>query len=477
MRHSLLAVGIPVLALGAAALGQSNVERFERRLEQIELDTRTRVNAQIPAGQRTFFDYGGYTTANLFSIEDTNNQTHVLTQYDLAVWARLNIDNVHEFFVRGRTSYQHFIFGQSLSDDNNELDTTLDQASYRFDLANYLSGYKGKQVDYNVVLQGGRQFVVWGNGLVFADTLDGGSIDLKLGKTDLLLLGGVTTNEVIDFDSSRPDFDDHTTRVFYGGMLTTQIGKQRPFAYVLVQRDDNPDDPLVVNAVNPPIVTNFEYNSWYIGLGANGSLTDRLLYGVEFAYEGGHGLSSSVDSSGAAIPQEEKDISAAALDVKLDYLLADQHNTRFTAEAIFATGDDDRQSSTNTFGGNVSGKDTAFNAWGLLNTGLAFAPQVSNICVYRVGASAFPFSGSNAFRKCQVGADVLFFTKFDMDAPIDEPTTDDRFLGFEPDLFVNWQISSDITLALRYGLFVPGSAIVNNDAPRNFFYMGVTFAF
>jgi hypothetical protein len=465
-----------VLTFGTVGWAQTNVERFERRLEQMERDTRERVNAQIPAGQRTYFDYGGYATANLFSIEDPENKTHVLTQYDLVGWAQLNLDNVHEFFVRGRTSFRHFVFGHSFDGEGDELSNTLDLAFYRFDLAKCLSGYKDKKVDYDVVLQGGRQFVVWGNGLVLADTLDGGSVDVRIGKSDLLLLGGVTTNQTIDFDSSRPQFDDHTTREFYGGMLTTQIGKQRPFAYALVQRDNNPDVPLVIDGT-PPITTEFEYNSWYIGLGANGSLSDRLIYGVEFAYEGGHGLSSSVDASGAPIPQEKKDISAAAQDFKLEYLLADPHNTRFTAETIFATGDDDRMTTTNTYVGNVSGKDTAFNAWGLLNTGLAFAPQVSNLCVYRVGASTFPLNSSGLFRKLQTGADLLFFTKFDRNAPIDEPTTDECFLGFEPDLYLNWQITSDITLALRYGLFVPGSAIVNNDNPRNFFYMGVTFAF
>jgi hypothetical protein len=38
-------------------------------------------------------------------------------------------------------------------------------------------------------------------------------------------------------------------------------------------------------------------------------------------------------------------------------------------------------------------------------------------------------------------------------------------------------MSSDVTLALRYGVFFPGSAIESDEHPRNFFYLGVTFAF
>jgi len=73
--------------------------------------------------------------------------------------------------------------------------------------------------------------------------------------------------------------------------------------------------------------------------------------------------------------------------------------------------------------------------------------------------------------------DVLGFFKFRDDAPIDETTTHDRYLGWEPDVYVNWQVTSDVTVAFRYGVFFPGAAIVENDHPRNFLYLGVTFAF
>ena len=45
-------------------------------------------------------------------------------------------------------------------------------------------------------------------------------------------------------------------------------------------------------------------------------------------------------------------------------------------------------------------------------------------------------------------------------------------------LYMNWQITSDLTLALRYGIFFPSSdAFGANDDPRHFFYGGLTFAF
>ena len=52
-----------------------------------------------------------------------------------------------------------------------------------------------------------------------------------------------------------------------------------------------------------------------------------------------------------------------------------------------------------------------------------------------------------------------------------------NLLGSEPDFFLNWQITSDVTLALRYGIFFPGAAIISDDKPRQFFGAGVTYAF
>ena len=89
----------------------------------------------------------------------------------------------------------------------------------------------------------------------------------------------------------------------------------------------------------------------------------------------------------------------------------------------------------------------------------------------------FPFPSSSMLKRFQAGTDLLAFFKFQDDAPIDEITTEDRYLGWEPDVYINWQVSSDVTFALRYGVFFPGTAIVSDEHPRNFFYMGVTFAF
>ncbi|MBC8107632.1 MAG: hypothetical protein H7Z14_13660, partial [Anaerolineae bacterium] len=69
------------------------------------------------------------------------------------------------------------------------------------------------------------------------------------------------------------------------------------------------------------------------------------------------------------------------------------------------------------------------------------------------------------------------FQKFNANAPIDEETSDSRFLGVEPDVYLNWQITSDVALSVRYGLFIPGDSVENDKKFRQFLYTGVTIAF
>jgi hypothetical protein len=294
---------------------------------------------------------------------------------------------------------------------------------------------------------------------------------------ELEAVGGVTQKRTVDFDSSRPQFDDDTRRGFVGAMLSTRVGAHRPYVYALVQRDYNDDDILRTGAVT----TRFNYDSNYFGAGSRGALGDRISYGAELVFETGSGLSNSFTTGPTGlvqVPQTEEDISAYAGDLQLDYLLPDQRKTRLSSEFIFATGDPDRQQTSNTFGGNRSGtKDHAFNAFGLLNTGLAFAPSVSNLLALRVGASAFPVPARRWADRLQVGCDVFLFAKFQQDAPIDESTSDKRYLGWEPDLFLNWQVTEDVSLAVRYGVFFPGAAITGDDSPRQAIFMGVTYAF
>jgi hypothetical protein len=468
--------GAALALMAPAARAQTDLERFERQLEQIQRDTRLRVDQRVPADQRTLFDYGGYLSLNYLSTDDQNGDNHGLRQYDLVGYAHLNLDGVHEFYASVRGSYRDFNPGDPFEEsEGSGWRGQLDRAYYKFDLQRYYAAYKGETINYNVTFEGGRQLVSWANGLTLSELLDGVLLDLEYGPFTLELLAGQTPRRTVDFDSSRPHFDDNTFRGFYGAMLTTRVGQHRPFAYALFQQDYNHSYTSTLGAIS----TKFDYYSYYLGIGSSGSLTDRLVYGVEAVYEGGSTLSNSFEPTTFFPTTQQKDqISAWAADGKLDYLLGDERHTRFGFEAILASGDTDRLNSSTTFAGNRAGtKDHAFNAFGLLNTGLAFSPSVSNLMAFRVGASTFPFPDSRRLGRLQVGTDFFVFNKMREDGGIDEATQSGRYLGVEPDVYLNWQVTSDVTLVLRYGVFFPNSDVVLNDDARQFFYGGVTFAF
>jgi len=157
----------------------------------------------------------------------------------------------------------------------------------------------------------------------------------------------------------------------------------------------------------------------------------------------------------------------------------DSHNSRFSAEVIAASGDHDRGLTNTTFNGNTPNTaDRAFNAFGLLNTGLAFAAPPSNLLALRLGASTFPLPDKTPFKRFQIGTDLFVFGRPDSDAPIDEATIrGPSYLGWEPDAYVNWQVVSDVTIALRYGVFVPNPSAYTSSASRQFLYLGATIAF
>src|SRR3954469_20585185 len=96
----------PSLALAQRA--NPNLDRYQRQLDQIQRETALLANPEVPAGQRLLFDYGGYFTFSYVSIDDLNQDNHGLRQYDLVGYARVNLDDVQEFFARGRLTWEDF---------------------------------------------------------------------------------------------------------------------------------------------------------------------------------------------------------------------------------------------------------------------------------------------------------------------------------------------------------------------------------
>jgi hypothetical protein len=475
---TLLLINGWALAQNLTSPRQVQLQQQIQELQEIQLDSRFLANTEVPADQRLFIDYGGYFSPQYYSVDDENNVNHTLWQYQLVGYLRVNFDGANEIFMRVSTEYNQYNPGGSFDGFGSRLiDPDFDRAYYKFDLARYLAAYDGKLVNYDVNFEGGRDLVYWGNGLAMAEVVDGVMPSFSWGPLTLNTVAGITPLRTVDIMVDRPAFDYNTKRCFYGGMLTANLGSHHPYVFGIVQRDNNGDAESDIGG----IVTRYAYNSDYIGCGSTGSLTDHLHYGVEGDFECGNTLSNSSTVQGFQLVQAvqtKNNIDAWAADAKLDYLPQDIHNSRISIEGIFATGDIDRGLTNVTFNGNAPNTpDRAFNGFGLVSTGLAFGAPISNLAVMRAGVSTFPLSQIDGFRKVQTGMDVYWFNKASATAPIDEPTNNATYLGWEPDFYINYEMLSDITLTFRYGVFMPNSKAFVSDKARQFVYTGAVFAF
>ncbi len=115
-----------MLAAAGVARGQESLERFNRELEAIRRDTRLNTGENVPAAQRALIDYGGYLSLNYFSIDDRERNNHGLRSMDLIGYGRVNLDGVHEFFARYRTSYYDFNPGDSFDGEGDRWEFRLE---------------------------------------------------------------------------------------------------------------------------------------------------------------------------------------------------------------------------------------------------------------------------------------------------------------------------------------------------------------
>jgi hypothetical protein len=466
-----------------AALAGQQQSRLQQ-LNQYDMDTRLLANPDVSPGQRALIDYGGYFSPQYYSIDDSNDKNHGLWEFDLVGYLRMNFDNANQVFLLGRVQYNDFNPGDSFDGFGSrflDLDSPYDRAFYKFDLQAYEAAYNGREISEDVTFEGGRDLVYWGNGLTLAQVVDGIMPSFHFGQVNIKTVAGVTPTRTVDsVNPDRPAFDYDTRRGFFGAFLeaTTWGPLFRPYIYGLIQRDYNQDNL----AISGPITTVYSYNSDYFGFGATGALSDHLRYGIEATIEGGNDLSTSSQVEGfmlVPVPQTRDNILAYAGDFKIDWVPQDVNNSRVTLEGIVASGDTDRGLTNSTFNGNAPNTtDRAFGGFGLLSTGLAFGSAVSNLMVLRVGPSTFPFPHTEIVRRLQVGTDLYILGKENSEAPIDQPTNPGtKFLGWEPDLYVNWELTSDVTLTARYGAFFPNKAAFVESGPRQFVYTGAIFAF
>ncbi len=463
-----VACGLLLAAAGRAS-AQDAAERAGRTQLGLQRDVQGQVDAAVPLSQSALVDYGAYASFNYLSFDDPTHNNHGLAEPELVGYGQVRLDGANEAYVRGRGDYLNYNPGDAPAGRPNHVDGLVEEAWYRLDLLD-------RPGPVGVRVKGGRQFVDWGAGLTLDQYADGVSATARAGPVTVDLLACVTIRQTVDFDTSRPDLDTSTERGFYGVRVNVPTDSIAPYGYLLAQRDYNRPEALDAH-VYP---TRYRYNSYYAGAGLAGPVGDRFTVAAEGCFEGGRGLSNSYDpATSGPVSQTADPVQAYAAKAHVDYLPGDGHRSRLSVEGVVASGDRDRLNTAATFGGNRPNTgDHAFNALGDTSTGLAFGGSLSNLLVFHAGGATYPFHAGGPLAELQTGVDVYVFGKTLVHAPVDEPTLDKGYLGVEPDLFLNWRPVDDVTVLVRYGLFVPGSAIPAGQPRfvRQFLFAGVTYA-
>lgn len=432
---------------------------------------RARHNQELPADQKFDLDWGGWYSFYLFLWDDGIESSRTYRRNDLRVWSSLSLDEgAHQFYARGAFQYHDFNSGDSYDgDDNDWWGPNLDRGFYQFDLRRAAKAYAHEKLDWNLNFKIGRDFAEFGTGYALSQPLDHILLRGEFGDWQIEGLAGTTIRSSDDIDTTRPNATN-SERNFWGVQVKYQgFERHEPFAYFLYNEDQHKETP-------PLPLHNFDYDTFYVGLGSTGELVQNLRYSTEWVYEGGH---SYWDRQSFLEDQRRDAVEAWAFDVALEYLCQKPMKPRIIGEYMFASGDSDRYGSpTNTIGGNRKGQDHSFSGFGYRDTGLSFGPRLSNVHVWRLGGSFLPFEKTKGLEKLELGTDWFLYAKNRRNGAVSDPTANERsgYLGWEMDYYANWRITSDLSWTTRFGTFFPGDAF-SDRTTRTFFLVGVTWSF
>lgn len=462
-------------ALALPVVAQDNQRQIERVLRSVEgggTFTPT-IDTGLTLWERAQFDYGGSLAFSYLNMNQSAGNSAGLLQPEVNFFGRLNIDGVHGFFGRAQFTYRDFTEGDSFDGRGSRfVEPFMDRYWYEFDLRRAMDVYQQTDIEGNINIRAGRQFIDWAGGLALSETLYAAKPTFEFDRqTRVELLLGITPDHTADFDSSRMNYDTKTRRVYYGGMLAHTFEKgDEVYAFAIAMIDHSSEDRSSEGGLTG---VDFNRDSVYYGIGTRGTIGNNWLYLAEAVYQFGDSASDPLLGV-----QTTEDLRAWAGRMQFTYVFRDENESRFQAEFLIASGDPDRLSSTNTVGGNMPGtEDNGFVSLGYAFTGVAFAPTLSNLVSFRAGAATMPARMNADYSELQVGVDLIVSFKYDKDGAIDEPTLNSPYLGTEFDVYANWRITSDLAITARYGCFVPGSAIPEPDNIRNFVYVGVTLSF
>lgn len=379
--------------------------------------------------------YGGWVTPIVIS--DRRGDVSTNSSLTLVkVWGKLSLGGNSFIYIRAKDLYTKVFSSENYDGDKSK--NMIDIDTGYIELATSRRAFS---------FAAGRKFFLVGSGTVLAGRGDGADIKLKSALADLQVFGMYTrylNKDDNPYDRSSKDRDDGARRVFAGAIAEKRFLNQTAYLFGVIQRDRAAENATA----------KIRYQSQYYGAGIKGVPVDGLDYLVEGVYE--QGKSYLYNSS------DKKSVGAYALNASANYYVNASMNPALSVQYAFASGDNDRYSSTES-SSNTSGKDTGFVGFGSFNGGLAFRPDLSNLHVMRAGGSIMPFSANTypRLRRLNAGIKYSYYMKDRSKGGVNSDgvaTENNRNVGQGIDLSVKLKAYSDLSLFAQYGLFVPGAA-------------------
>lgn len=435
---------------------QQSQERFvqerliqNRKLRDLEkyLALEPKEEAILAKTKKLLLDYGGWVdvTYTEYHDDDNSRQEKDIFDADLSVDARawvkatlrprLGGEYIHEHSLYAR--FRNFYISRwpneeqpAVQDDNDgpHVDLLYADLDLRF-----------------IRVRAGRQHLSLGQGIAYYNVHDAIQVVGSLYNWELSNFVAKTLPHEENIDYSIPGFDKKSERYFVGTQLAwTPIRKLRLYSYSLIQKDES--DPRPITGVD------YTYNSQHWGIGSSLSNVFGFSSWAEYILETG--------SSAIFATPERSAVLAQAANVGMNYVFPWLTHPDITLEYAYGSGDKDRTSVTNTEGGNLRGNDNNFLPFGIYPAGYALAPTLSNIQILRVGGSARPLEKFWQLEHFKIGVDGYFYWKdevrggiYDVDA-----TLKGKDVGRELDVNLYWQVVSDVTASVRWGIFFPAGA-------------------
>ena len=446
---------------------QSLQEAQKVRQQKLEREAQRALDLRRTKAQRFLLDWGGSERFYFTTYDDIDNagqsdKRRTMKSNNFNLWGNLNLGDIHNFYVRFKGEHIDYNQGDQYRSTENQfhwnLEEGFDEGTYAISIDRVIEKYLKYSMPVQLKLTVGRFSSYIGSQLAFVKKGNGIQLDGRSKWINFKLFGlrNLIDEENVDF--SVPGFRS-SRRFFYGAEVNYNgFKKHIPYLFVLIQEDDSGENIEDLDQ-------DYEYDSKYYGIGSRGEIIKNLYYEIEGIMETGRSFPEASAARGFSPDNEQ--IEAWAFDASLLYRYNILTHPNFRVEYATGSGDSDRAGNVvTTVPGNREGTtDRNFLNFGYIDTGFSMAPRISNLRMFKFGASFTPLEYMEN-RNVNVGVDFFLFRKDEKKAEVSDSRADrpQRNLGKEFDVNITWKIFSDLSASVDYGRFYPGNAYSDKDA-------------